>query len=320
MSVVGEHISVMPRELLEWISPLPKGKYVDATLGLGGHTELLLTATGGKAYVLGLDRDSMALEKAADRLGCFASQISYYHGSFRNIHSALEEVNWDLVDGVIADLGVSSMQLDTSDRGFSFLQDGPLDMRMDQTSSLPSAASIVNSAPYARLRDIIWKYGEEPMAGRIARAIIAAREEAAINSTLELARIVASAYPAKRRAMARNHPATKTFQALRIEVNRELEEIEEFIAAIVDRIRPGGRIAIISFHSLEDRIVKQMFKRESQECLCPREYPECQCGHHKKLKILTKKPLIPSDEEQRSNSRSRSAKLRVAERLPVENA
>lgn len=319
MSIVGEHISVMPRELLEWISPLPGGKYVDVTLGLGGHTELLLTATDGKAYVLGLDRDSTALEKAAIRLGCFESQISYYHGSFRNIQSALEEVNWDQVDGVIADLGVSSMQLDTSDRGFSFLHDGPLDMRMDQTSSLPSAAAIVNSAPYTRLRDIIWKYGEEPMAGRIARAIIAAREEAAINSTLELARVVAAAYPAKRRAMARNHPATKTFQALRIEVNRELEEIEEFIAAIVDRIRPGGRIAIISFHSLEDRIVKQTFKRESQECLCPREYPECLCGHHKKLKILTKKPLIPSDEEQRSNSRSRSAKLRVAERLPVDD-
>ena len=308
----------MPDEVMEWLAPKPGGRYLDATLGLGGHTARILELTGGQAHVLGLDRDENALGQARARLAPYGDAVTCVHSSFRYFEDALDEVGWPEVDGVIADLGVSSVQLDSPERGFSFIHDGPLDMRMDPASGAEPAANLVNGASYERLRKIIWEYGEEPMAGRIARAIIAAREERRIETTLELARIVAGAYPAKRRALARNHPATKTFQALRIEVNGELEEISEFLDRVVDYLRPGGRIAVISFHSLEDRIVKHTFRRESTACLCPPEYPYCQCGHEKKLKLMFRKPLLPSAEEMRVNSRSRSAKLRVAERLGVD--
>lgn len=302
---------------MEWLAPRPGGRYLDATLGLGGHTSRILELTGGQARVLGLDRDESALAQAQARLAPYGDAVACVHASFRHFEEALDDLGWDQLDGVIADLGVSSLQLDSPERGFSFVHDGPLDMRMDPGSGGESAANVVNGASYDRLRKIIWEYGEEPMAGRIARAIIAAREERRIETTLELARIVAAAYPAKRRALARNHPATKTFQALRIEVNGELEEISEFLGRVVDSLRPGGRIAVISFHSLEDRIVKHTFRRESTDCLCPPEYPFCQCGHAKKLKLMFRKPLLPSADEMRVNSRSRSAKLRVAERLGV---
>ncbi len=318
MNDIAPHIPVMPDEVMEWLAPKPGGRYLDATLGLGGHTARILELTGGQARVLGLDRDENALDQARARLAPYGDAVTCVHSSFRYFEDALDEVGWPEVDGVIADLGVSSVQLDSPERGFSFIHDGPLDMRMDPGSGAEPAANFVNGASYERLRKIIWEYGEEPMAGRIARAIIAAREERRIETTLELARIVAGAYPAKRRALARNHPATKTFQALRIEVNGELEEISEFLDRVVDYLRPGGRIAVISFHSLEDRIVKHTFRRESTACLCPPEYPYCQCGHEKKLKLMFRKPLLPSAEEMRVNSRSRSAKLRVAERLGVD--
>jgi 16S rRNA (cytosine1402-N4)-methyltransferase len=271
--------------------------------------------TGGQARLLGLDRDAHALTKAGGRLARFGENVQLAHTSFQHFPRVLREVGWDLLDGVVADLGVSSLQLDNPDRGFSFLHDGPLDMRMDPASGGEPAANIVNSASYERLRQLLWEYGEEPMAGRIARAIIKVRESARIDSTLALARIVAGAYPAKRRALSRNHPATKTFQALRLEVNQELREIEFFLDRIVDFLRPGARIAVISFHSLEDRIVKRAFRKENSGCLCPREYPICQCGHEKRLRLPFRKPLVPGEEEMRANSRSRSAKLRVAERL-----
>jgi 16S rRNA (cytosine1402-N4)-methyltransferase len=274
--------------------------------------------TGGQARLLGLDRDEQALAKAGERLACYGDNVQLAHTSFQYFPRVVREAGLDLFDGVIADLGVSSLQLDSPDRGFSFLHDGPLDMRMDPGSGGEPASGIVNNASYEHLRQLLWDYGEEPMAGRIARAIIKARENARIESTLELARIVAAAYPAKRRALSRNHPATKTFQALRLEVNQELREIEFFLERIVDYLRPGAHIAIISFHSLEDRIVKRAFRKESTGCLCPREYPLCQCGHEKKLRLPFRKPLIPGEEEMRANSRSRSAKLRVAERIAVE--
>ncbi len=318
MDAYSDHIPVMLEETMRWIAPKPGGFYMDATLGLAGHAARLMEMTGGQARLLGLDRDEQALAKAGERLAPYGENVQLAHTSFQHFSRALREVGWDKLDGVIADLGVSSLQLDSPERGFSFLHDGPLDMRMDPGSGGEPASSIVNGASFERLRQLLWDYGEEPMAGRIARAIVAARETARIESTLELARIVAAAYPAKRRALARNHPATKTFQALRLEVNQELREVEAFLERIVDYLRPGARIAVISFHSLEDRIVKRAFRKESSACLCPREYPVCQCGHTQKLRLPFRKPLIPGEEEMRSNSRSRSAKLRVAERIDGE--
>ena len=315
MDAYSDHIPVMIDEVMHWIDPKPGGFYMDATLGLGGHAARLMEMTGGRAHLLGLDRDRQALDKAGKRLAEYGENVQLAHTSFQHFPSVLRELGWDLLDGVVADLGVSSLQLDSPERGFSFLHDGPLDMRMDPGSGGEPASNIVNGASYERLRQLLWDYGEEPMAGRIARAIIAARENARIESTLELARIVAAAYPAKRRALARNHPATKTFQALRLEVNQELREVENFLERVVDYLRPGARIAVISFHSLEDRIVKRAFRKESTGCLCPRDYPICQCGHEKKLRLPFRKPLIPGEAEMRANSRSRSAKLRVAERI-----
>jgi 16S rRNA (cytosine1402-N4)-methyltransferase len=320
MEAYSDHIPVMIDEVMRWIDPRPGGYYMDATLGLGGHAARLMELTGGQAHLLGLDRDRQALAKAGERLAAYGDNVHLAHTSFRRFATALDEIGWELLDGVVADLGVSSLQLDTPERGFSFLHDGPLDMRMDCGSGCEPASNIVNGASYERLRKIIWEYGEEPMAGRIARAIVSAREQSRIETTLELARIVAAAYPAKRRALARNHPATKTFQALRLEVNQELAEVEKFLERVVDYLRPGGRIAVISFHSLEDRIVKRAFRKESSGCLCPREYPVCQCGHQKKLVLPFRKPLVPGEEEMRANSRSRSAKLRVAERIAGEGA
>lgn len=318
MDAYSDHIPVMLEEVMHWIAPKPGGFYMDATLGLAGHAARLMEITDGQARLLGLDRDEQALAKAGERLARYGENVQLAHTSFQHFLQALREVGWDKLDGVIADLGVSSLQLDSPERGFSFLQDGPLDMRMDPGSGGEPASAIVNGASFERLRQLLWDYGEEPMAGRIARAIVKIRETAPIESTLELARIVAAAYPAKRRALSRNHPATKTFQALRLEVNQELREIEFFLERVVDYLRPGARIAVISFHSLEDRIVKRAFRKESSACLCPREYPVCQCGHTQKLRLPFRKPLIPTEEEMRSNSRSRSAKLRVAERVDGE--
>jgi len=318
MDAYSDHIPVMLEEVMHWIAPHPGGFYLDATLGLGGHAARLMELTNGQARLLGLDRDEQALAKAGERLARYGENVQLAHTSFQHFSRALREVGWDKLDGVIADLGVSSLQLDSPERGFSFLQDGPLDMRMDPGSGGEPASAIVNGASFERLRQLLWDYGEEPMAGRIAGAIVKIRETARIESTLELARIVAAAYPAKRRALSRNHPATKTFQALRLEVNQELREVEFFLERIVDHLRPGARICVISFHSLEDRIVKRAFRKESSACLCPREYPVCQCGHTQKLRLPFRKPLIPTEDEMRANSRSRSAKLRVAERVDGE--
>ena len=315
MDAYSEHIPVMIDEVMHWLEPKPGGYYMDATLGLGGHAARLMELTGGQAHLLGLDRDMQALQKAGERLARYGENVHLAHTSFQNFSGALRELGWDLLDGVVADLGVSSLQLDSPERGFSFLHDGPLDMRMDPGSGGEPASNIVNGASFERLRQLLWDYGEEPMAGRIARAIVEIREKAPIETTLELARIVAAAYPAKRRALARTHPATKTFQALRLEVNQELKEVENFLARIVDYLRPGARICVISFHSLEDRIVKRAFRTENTGCLCPREYPVCTCGHEKRLRLPFRKPLLPGQEEMRVNSRSRSAKLRVAERI-----
>lgn len=307
------HIPVLPKEVLYWLAPRPGGRYLDATVGLGGHSAAILAHTAGQAELLGLDRDAAALAVARQRLRAWSS-VHLFQSNFTDAAQWVQRLGWERVDGILADLGVSSLQIDTAERGFSFLHDGPLDMRMDQR--LPeTAGKLVNEASYVRLKGIIRDLGEEPLASRIARVIVDAREKHPITSTVELARLVALAYPPARRHQARNHPATRTFQALRMAVNQELEAVEAFLRVAVDLLAPAGRLVVISFHSLEDRLVKRFFRFEAATCVCPPRQPVCTCGHSPRLRILTRKPITPSDEELAVNPRSRSAKLRAAQRL-----
>ena len=312
------HTPVLLHEVLSFLEPESGQRYLDATLGLGGHSEALLQkakrAEAADVKLLGLDRDPHALDLAHERLAAFDGSVFTRHERFSCCDTALAELGWQGLDFALADIGVSSMQLDQAERGFSFSADGPLDMRMDTRRDQPVSV-LVNSAPVARLKDIISDFGEDPMAGRIARAIDDARAQKRIESTLELARIVERAYPAKWRASSRNHPATRTFQALRMAVNDELGELELFLKKIVPLLRPGGRVAIITFHSLEDRIVKHFFRDEATGCRCPRHVPVCVCGHVPSLSVLTRKPVCASREELAANPRAGSAKLRVAEKV-----
>lgn len=311
------HIPVLRDEVISYLAPKPGGKYLDGTLGMGGHTEAILKAAGEGAQVLGCDRDREAIALASQRLEPFEGRVHFAHSRFSQFETALADIGWDSLDGAMIDIGVSSLQIDDPERGFSFLEDGPLDMRMGTLGDGTTASSLVNRASLEKLKRIIGKYGEDPMGGRISRAIIDAREKKPIETTLELAKIVEDAYPAKMRAKARLHPATRTFQALRMEVNQELQELEGFLEAILPYLKPGARVAVISFHSLEDRIVKRFFREEAKGCLCPREQVICICGHKAQVKVLTRKPVTAGEEELERNSRSRSAKLRVAEKLPV---
>ena len=310
-----EHASVLLAETLDYLDPKPMGRYLDGTVGLGGHAAALMERTGGQAFLLGLDRDARALELAGERLAVYGERVRLAQRSFSEFAAEFEISGWDAVDGVLVDLGVSSMQLDDPERGFSFLEDGPLDMRMSVSGDEAPASWLVNKAGVDELKRIIGAYGEEPMGGRIARAIVAARAARPIETTLELAELVVSAYPAKWRRNARNHPATRTFQALRIAVNDELGELARFLDSILEHVRPGGRVAVISFHSLEDRIVKHKFRDAATGCNCPAYIAVCVCGRTPQFKVLTKRPVLPSEDEVRTNSRARSAKLRVAERL-----
>lgn len=310
------HIPVMLDEIVGYLSPRPGGRYLDGTLGLAGHSLGLLRASGGKAELLCLDRDEQALALARERLKEFPGQATSFHLPFSEFESALEEAGWDQLDGAVLDLGVSSLQLDEAERGFSFNADGPLDMRMDATSGMDSARVLVNREHYEELRRIIRDLGDEPLGGKIARAIIRAREQAEITTTSRLAEIVSRAYPPDRRREARNHPATRTFMALRMAVNHEVEELKTFLERIVRRLKPGARVAVISFHSAEDREVKESFRYWAKGCRCPLEQAFCTCDRTPVLKVLTKKPQLPTQLEIDRNPRSRSAKLRVAERLP----
>ncbi len=310
------HVPVLLEEVVKYLAIRPGMKILDATTGLGGHSRGMLEAAGGDAWLLGLDRDREALAVAERRLQAYGDRVRLARTPFRRFPAALAEAGWEKVDAALVDAGVSSLQLDDPERGFGFTHDGPLDMRMGAEDGGESAEGLVNLASFARLRDLIREYGEDPQAGRIARAIVAAREKAAITTTARLAEVVAAAYPAKWRATARQHPATRTFQALRMAVNDELGELKEFLRAIPDYLAPGGRVAVISFHSLEDRLVKRSFREEATDCVCPREQVVCVCGHRARYRILTKKPVMAGEEEVAANSRSRSAKLRAAERLP----
>lgn len=313
-----KHIPVLYREVLSFVPVRPGARLLDGTLGLGGHAEgmLRLAEKAGldNVSLLGLDRDLEAIAYARERLAPFGSKVSIRHSCFSDCAGALDAEGWDAVDFALIDIGVSSLQIDAAERGFSFVHDGPLDMRMDTTQGQPASA-LVNKASVAQLKDMIAHYGEDPMAGRIARAIDDARARQPIATTAELAEVIERAYPAKWRATSRNHPATRTFQALRMVVNDELGELRRFLEDIVPRLRPGGRVAVITFHSLEDRMVKHFFREQAQTCICPSHVPVCVCGTVPRLSVLTRKPLTASAEELAFNDRAGSAKLRVAEKL-----
>ena len=312
------HTPVLLQEVLSFFEPRSGWRCLDATLGLGGHSEALLRkaqqADLEDVELLGLDRDAAALELARQRLAVFGASVHLRHGVFSGCAAAVAELGWAGLDFILADIGVSSLQLDRADRGFSFIADGPLDMRMDRSRGC-NAQTLVNEAPVQKLKGIIREYGEDPMAGHIARAIDDARAKKRIESTLELAQIVERAYPGKWRACSRNHPATRTFQALRMAVNDELGELEKFLRSAAALLRPGGRIVVISFHSLEDRMVKHFFRDEGAGCRCPRQMPYCICGNQASLAVVTRKPVEPLDSEAATNPRARSAKLRVAEKI-----
>lgn len=305
------HVSILVREVVDFLQPAPGRRYFDGTLGGGGHSEAILTASGPDGQVVGLDRDDEAIAAASERLKRFGARLTARQASFADAREVLTEIGWDKVDGVILDLGVSSRQIDAAERGFSFRLGGRLDMRMDRRQSL-DACRLVNTATVDELMRIFRAYGEEPQARRIAERIAAERKLRPIESTDELARLVEGVKGGRRRD---HHPATQVFQALRIAVNQELDQLEHFLDDGFALLRPNRRMVIISFHSLEDRLVKNAFRKWSRACLCPPRALACQCGWSQKVKLLTKKPLGPGDAETAANPRARSAKLRAVERI-----
>ncbi|MCL5428888.1 MAG: 16S rRNA (cytosine(1402)-N(4))-methyltransferase RsmH [Chloroflexi bacterium] len=302
------HQPVLYHEVLEAFSPQPGARYLDGTVGLGGHAHGLLHACSPNGQLVGLDVDPQALELAAQRLAEFGSRVILHHGSYGQLAQHLAAVGWEAVDGVLLDLGASSLQFDRPERGFSFQKEGPLDMRFDPSYPL-TAADLVNDWPEADLADVLFRYGEEPRSRRIARAIVRARP---LHSTVQLAEVVAKAAGGRRSGI---HPATRSFQALRIAVNRELETLEAALPQAVAALKPGGRLALISFHSLEDRTVKLFFRQESRDCICPPEQLVCTCGHKASIKEITRRPIRPTPQEVDANPRARSARLRVAEKI-----
>jgi len=307
-SSIWQHEPVLLAEVLDLLAPRSGGRYIDATVGWGGHAEAILGASSPDGRLMGIDRDALALRETARRLAAAQDRLELVLGDFGNMGQLARGRGWSEVDGILMDLGVSSPQLDDPTRGFSFQQDGPLDMRMSRSADL-TAAEIVNQWPEEEISRILWEYGEERYARRIARAICQDRPFA---GTTELAEMVARVVGGRRE---RIHPATRTFQALRIAVNDELGALERALPQALDLLAIGGRLVVISFHSLEDRIVKQFVRREASDCICPPRLPVCVCGHSAKLRPLTKKPVTASQEELARNPRSRSAKLRAAVRI-----
>jgi 16S rRNA (cytosine1402-N4)-methyltransferase len=307
------HLSVLPEEVIHYLKPRPGGIYLDGTLGGGGHARLILERCTPGGMLIGIDQDQEALQAAGQRLADFGSAARLVHGNFGDLAQHLDRLEIPGLDGFILDLGVSSHQLDSADRGFSFQQDAPLDMRMD-TSGGETAADLLNDLPEAELERIIRDYGEERWAKRIAAFIARARLEALFATTLQLVDIVKGAVP-KAKWEERIHPATRTFQAVRIAVNRELERLEKGLHAALDRLKPDGRGVVISFHSLEDRIVKHIFRDYASGCTCPRNFPVCACNNRPRVRVLTGRPVMAADQEIEANPRSRSAKLRAVEKL-----
>lgn len=307
------HQPVMPEEVVRFLACKPGGIYVDGTLGGGGHAFEILKKTAPDGRLIGIDRDSDALVESERRLRPFGDRPTLVKGNFADMAEILSDLDIRCVNGILLDLGVSSHQLDTAERGFSFNSDAPLDMRMDRSRGL-AARDLVNTLPERELKKIFRDYGEEAMAGRIARAIASKRREAPIERTRELAGIILDAVPPPQRRLG-IHPATKVFQALRIAVNDELTSLHRAVQEGVDLLGEGGRMVVISFHSLEDRIVKNHFRSLEKGCICPPGFPHCTCGRKPRLKVLTRKPVLPGPEEVEANPRSRSAKLRAAERI-----
>ena len=306
------HVSVLLEECIEGLNIRPDGIYVDGTLGGAGHSSRIAAQlTTGK--LIGIDRDPVALTAAGERLAPFGDRVALVHSNFCEMDSALESLGITGVDGILLDLGVSSPQLDDGQRGFSYMADAPLDMRMNGEDSL-DAKQIVNQWSYEELKRILYDYGEERFAPRIAAAICKRREEREIETTLELVDIIRSAMPPSA-LREKQHPAKRSFQAIRIAVNDELGSVERVMKKAVPLLKPGGRLAVITFHSLEDRIVKNAMAEAAKGCTCPREFPVCVCGKKPQVKLITRKPIVSGEEELERNPRARSAKLRICEKL-----
>ncbi|HEX9021629.1 MAG TPA: 16S rRNA (cytosine(1402)-N(4))-methyltransferase RsmH [Nitrospirota bacterium] len=306
------HVPVLLREAVELLAPRSGGVYVDGTLGAGGHAAEILKRSAPDGVVIGLDQDADAVERSSVNLAAYGSRVIIRQANYRSLPAVLSGLGCPAVDGVLLDLGVSWFQLKSPERGFSFLLDGPLDMRMDANSP-QSAADLVNALSRKELQQIIREFGEETRAGAIARAIEKARAQGPITRTIQLAEIVSSVFPPY--PPRRIHPATRTFQALRIAVNDEMGSLREGLDNVIPFVKPGGRIAVITFHSLEDRIVKQSFVKEARGCICPPKMPVCACGRKPVLRIITRRPVVPGPEEVERNPAARSAKLRAAEKL-----
>ena len=306
-----EHKPVLLKESIEGLNIKEDVIYVDCTLGGGGHTEEILKRAG-KGKVIGIDQDDYAIERALEKLSTYHNFIPV-RNNFSKLDQILDELNIEKINGIIFDLGVSSFQLDIPERGFSYNYDMPLDMRMDNSQTI-TARHIVNGYEENELTRILWEYGEEKWAARIAKFIVEEREREFIETTGQLVSIIKKAIPKQARQDG-SHPAKKTFQAIRIEVNRELEILENAVRSAIGRLEKKGRICVITFHSLEDRIIKNTFAELNKDCICPPEFPKCMCDHKRKLKLITKKPITPSEEELKENRRAHSAKLRIGERV-----
>ena len=310
--MIFEHKSVLLMETVDSLNVKPDGIYVDGTLGGGGHAYEVSRRLGEKGRLIGIDQDADAIAAATERLLPFKDKVTIVRSNYKNIREVLFNIGIEKVDGIYLDLGVSSYQLDTADRGFSYREDAPLDMRMDQRNE-KTAADIVNGYSEMELYHIIRDYGEERFAKNIAKHIVSARKEKQLETTGELIHVIKAAIPAKARATG-GHPAKTTFQAIRIEVNRELYVLDHSLGDMIDLLNDKGRICVITFHSLEDRIVKNKFRESENPCTCPKEFPVCICGKKPKGRVITRKPIVPSEEELEENTRSKSSKLRVFER------
>lgn len=310
--MIFEHKSVLLYETVDSLNIKPDGIYVDGTLGGGGHAFEVASRLGENGRLIGIDQDADAIKAATERLEPFKEKVTIVRSNYRNIREVLTGLGIQKVDGIYLDLGVSSYQLDTAERGFTYRENAPLDMRMDQRNE-KTAADIVNDYAEMELFRVIRDYGEDKFAKNIAKHIVRARENGRIETTDQLVEIIKAAIPAKMRAEG-GHPAKRTFQAIRIELNKELEVLTESIDTMIDLLNPEGRLSIITFHSLEDRIVKLRFRDNENPCVCPPNLPVCVCGKKSKGKVITRKPIIPADEEIEENKRSKSSKLRVFER------
>lgn len=311
------HKSVLLDETVDSLNVKSGGIYVDGTLGGGGHSYQILKRMNGKGRLIGIDQDEDAICAATERLREYGDMVTIVRDNYCNIKNVLDNLGITGVDGIVLDLGVSSYQLDTSERGFSYMEDGPLDMRMDNRKNI-TAEDIVNDYSEMELFHIIRDYGEDKFAKNIAKHIVMERQKERITTTGQLADIVKAAIPMKVRAAKGGHPAKKTFQAIRIELNRELDVLKQSIDTMIDLLNDGGRLCIITFHSLEDRIVKNSFRKNENPCTCPPDFPVCVCGKKSKGKIITRKPVVPSAEELEENRRAKSSKLRVFERKVIE--